>query len=55
EIEYDEDEEADSSFVTWFCNARGHEFYCKVDEDFIADKSPNRVIDSIAQNGGTGK
>ena len=35
--DFDEDEEADSSFVTWFCNARGHEFYCKVDEDFIAD------------------
>ena len=35
--DFDEDEETDSSFVTWFCNARGHEFYCKVDEDFIAD------------------
>ena len=29
--------EEDSSFVTWFCNARGHEFYCKIDEDYIAD------------------
>jgi len=34
--EISSDDEA-SSWISWYCNIKGNEFYCQVDDDFISD------------------
>ncbi|PON71086.1 Casein kinase II, regulatory subunit [Parasponia andersonii] len=36
----DDDDDIDKSWVSWFCNQKGNEFFCEVDDSFILD-DPN--------------
>ena len=31
-------EEDETTWITWFCNLKGNDFFCKIDEDYIQDE-----------------
>ncbi len=33
----EEDMDSGYTWINWFCDLEGHEFFCEVDEEFIAD------------------
>lgn len=35
----DEDDDEDVSWVSWFCNQKGNEFFCQVDYGYLLDDS----------------
>ena len=36
-VDMEDEPGSDNTWISWFCELEGHEFFCAVDEDYIAD------------------